>query len=379
MSLNIDLGTAALLAGMLGLLSSSLVYLTCRTLPAPCREIAGLWAFGLYLYGLAMLLVTSRNGTPVWVPSVLGNALLAYSTIPLALALRRFYGQSESGVLAFGLVVATISLLQHAWLLELRPDVNLRIAIGSICQALLIIPILSPLLRAPAARSDPGFWLAVGPFVLFALVLVQRALIFLHGAPMQNAFDMPGTQAFSYVVIVLVPVMAASGFSYLCVTRMQRELQHIATTDYLTDCLNRRAFELEGPVLIDRVRRTGARMCLLLLDLDHLKTINDVHGHAAGDAMLRKLGAVIASLLGEDDRLFRIGGDEFAVFIDDCSTRDPVLFGEEVNRMLRQRHPDRFASISVSIGSAFLEEGDDLHKLLLRADQAMYAQKAARG
>lgn len=161
--------------------------------------------------------------------------------------------------------------------------------------------------------------------------------------------------------------------------RKQRELAlaRQTQTDMLTGLYNRRGFfERAEPVL----RETrGALPCLLLIDADHFKRVNDTHGHAVGDAVLLQLASRMSAALREGDVIGRIGGEEFAVFLPGTNPKTATALAERIREMVA-RHALRIHGLRVpmtlSIGVTSLLPGElTLDAALSRADTAMYLAK----
>ncbi len=160
----------------------------------------------------------------------------------------------------------------------------------------------------------------------------------------------------------------------------EKRAQSLASRDPLTGFYNRRAIAEHGGALVQRAFRRDKAVALLMLDLDHFKNINDVHGHAVGDSLLKAVAAEIARLMPPSAMPARLGGDEFAcIFAFDSNNPDTV---ERVAQAIvtRLSHPfdaaGVHAHISVSCGIA-RSEADcvDIEALMRRADIAMYAAK----
>ena len=160
----------------------------------------------------------------------------------------------------------------------------------------------------------------------------------------------------------------------------QRQLEHLALHDPLTDLLNRAAFERKAAVALGDMRRAGRRAAMLFIDLDGFKTVNDSYGHAFGDQLLQQVGQRLLSQLGEYDLAGRIGGDEFTVLLYGLGSREdalPVvrklllLLGEAYHVLEHEVY------LSASIGVAgFPDDGEEPALLIANADAAMYAVKA---
>ena len=157
-------------------------------------------------------------------------------------------------------------------------------------------------------------------------------------------------------------------------------LRSLTLLDPLTGVANRPGIEREATRAINAAARHGTPLSLLMLDLDHFKTINDRYGHAAGDRVLRATAvAWQAQLRGGRDGLGRIGGEEFAMIIPEASLEQALVVAErlrEVTSALRFDDIDPSLRVSVSIGAALAHhEGDTCDALFDRADAALYRAK----
>ncbi|MDQ8044465.1 MAG: EAL domain-containing protein [Solirubrobacteraceae bacterium] len=160
--------------------------------------------------------------------------------------------------------------------------------------------------------------------------------------------------------------------------RYEAELRTIANHDSLTGLLNRRGFrERVGDSLSTGRRRNEART-LLLIDVDHFKTINDLHGHAVGDTMLRELAEIITTVVDPRDPAARIAGDEFAVLCVGGPTSaraSAAALLEQVRSRSGERREGR-PPMTISIGLAEVDPVmDDVDDVLMRADMALYEAK----
>ncbi|MBY0337815.1 MAG: diguanylate cyclase [Acetobacteraceae bacterium] len=156
---------------------------------------------------------------------------------------------------------------------------------------------------------------------------------------------------------------------------LREKLRGEALRDPLTDLHNRRFLEESWDKLTAQARRRHSPVALLLIDLDHFKAINDRHGHAAGDAALRRVGAVLAQSFRAADLACRFGGEEFVVVLPDCGLAQALRRAEDVRRAIEQAGND--PPLSASIGVAAMPEcGSDLRAALRAADLALYRAKA---
>ncbi|HEX5843255.1 MAG TPA: GGDEF domain-containing protein [Pseudomonas sp.] len=157
---------------------------------------------------------------------------------------------------------------------------------------------------------------------------------------------------------------------------MMRQLEDLAATDELTGLCNRRHFlRLASHELA--TLGNGRQHGLALLDLDHFKRINDMHGHAAGDRVLQTFAAVARACLRDGDVIARYGGEEFVLLLPNTEADQFTACCERLREAFSRAEPlgVKVASLSVSIGMTLLTRNDDLDEALQRADQALYQAK----
>jgi diguanylate cyclase (GGDEF)-like protein len=159
-----------------------------------------------------------------------------------------------------------------------------------------------------------------------------------------------------------------------------RSLEGLSGTDHLTDLPNRREGEERLANDIARARRGGGHLTVAVVDLDDFKTINDTHGHHAGDVCIRHVADVIGSSVREGDWLCRWGGDEFVMGLwDESVFASPEAVLGRINADLRRssvRLPGgEELLLSISVGAHRYAGEDDLRELLAKADGAMYQAK----
>lgn len=159
---------------------------------------------------------------------------------------------------------------------------------------------------------------------------------------------------------------------------LENKLRDLADTDPLTQVANRRAFMESAALEILRTDRTGSPVSICYLDIDHFKVVNDRHGHAAGDEVLKRVSSAIAEELRAIDLLARIGGEEFAVLLPDTDVEGALALAERVRVRVRDLSMrDGELRMTVSLGVAQRMAGENLDQLLARADRALYRAKQA--
>ncbi len=189
------------------------------------------------------------------------------------------------------------------------------------------------------------------------------------------------------VTLAIVTLVIALSSSQWALARLWRrildtneQLELMAVTDELTGLENRRATLQRLATEHARAQRTGSPISLIEFDIDHFKSINDTLGHAAGDVVLREIGARMADSIRQYDTLGRIGGEEFLVVSPNTDARDAALLAERVIDRVRSEPFETRESIplivTMSAGVATMHADDmDTDTLLARADAALYAAK----
>ncbi|MBV2185262.1 MAG: GGDEF domain-containing protein [Rhizobium sp.] len=250
---------------------------------------------------------------------------------------------------AIALIMGTYSVLggREIWLGRLRePLPSRKLAAGVHCargavwySVLLGALLLDPPYKAPGQYAD---W-----FVLASLL--QALLVMLS------------------IITLLI----------LALERDERKSRLVSERDPLTNLRNRRSFVEQAEALLNRETGPSA---LLLFDIDHFKQINDTHGHAGGDRVLREFSAMLEGRMQADWLLARIGGEEFACLIPNVGTAHAADIAEAMRRAVERLHATidgQYVPVAVSIGVAATDEvTPSLDLLLAAADIALYQAKA---
>ena len=253
-------------------------------------------------------------------------------------------------------LIAWATLAAGVFVLNVRTGADLRLGI------LYVVPVLL------AASYDGLGW-----GIAFALATaLLRFGVGIDQLPLDTSLQVRLLNEAGYLTVVGV---AIAGLSQL--RRTQAQLELLATHDPLTTVLNARAFASQLAQELGRNRRYGRPLALIYLDLDDFKKVNDAHGHATGDAVLRLVADAMRSAVRQADVVGRLGGDEFGVLMPET---DGTLAHAVATRLaggirtVFRGTPSVTASIGV-VAVSGTEAGTD--ELLRKADQAMYAAKRA--
>jgi diguanylate cyclase (GGDEF)-like protein len=163
--------------------------------------------------------------------------------------------------------------------------------------------------------------------------------------------------------------------------RAQATLRHQATHDDLTGVLNRATIFEHLDMELRRCRRTGNPVSIAIVDVDHFKRINDMHGHVVGDAALREVVQIMQSVLRDGECLGRYGGEEFLLVLPECDEAGASVVAERARSGVTAsavRSGAHQLPLTISVGVACTaRSGTDLQGLILAADEALYRAKAA--
>lgn len=166
------------------------------------------------------------------------------------------------------------------------------------------------------------------------------------------------------------------------VLELNRQLRQAVTTDHLTGLLNRRGAVERLEAEASRAGRGDLGFCVLLLDLDHFKRINDTYGHDAGDLFLEKIAECLRTCLRQYDSSGRWGGEEFLVLLPGTNLQQAQLVAGKLLQAVRQlrvplsqQKDAPYLHCTLSIGIARFNAGDHLNQVLACADQALYLAK----
>jgi diguanylate cyclase (GGDEF)-like protein len=162
--------------------------------------------------------------------------------------------------------------------------------------------------------------------------------------------------------------------------RARSSLEQLATTDGLTKIHNHRFFQDRLREEVEKSERDGSPLALLLVDIDDFKSLNDQHGHTAGDAVLEQLARVLVEEAGDGNLVARYGGEEFAILAPGARAEEAVRLAEQIRLAVGQRHfvvPLSADPIQTTVSIGVASHRGDRASFFLDADQALYSAKGA--
>jgi len=346
------------------------------------RRVALHWSAFSALSVLFFLLFVAKPGPGEPLAQLMRDAS-NISTVLSMVALQRgiwlFVGRPlrNTGHLAVVLIVVLVS-----WAGADASAGPLRV--GVICGALSALSLSIALDLHGHARDTAHIrypWLlSATPLIASAVYAARglRALLVAGSVASEMGGDSALNIASAFAYVMVVPSFHATLMA-LVIMRLVADLRRLSRHDDLTGLLNRRALEEALTAQVQRSRRNAEPFCLLMLDVDHFKSINDRFGHAVGDQVLKHLSAVLLGHVRAVDRVGRFGGEEFVVLLPGLALAAALPLAERLRQAIAGEplaHADAAIGLSASIGIA--EWGgarEEPSRLLVRADAALYQAK----
>jgi diguanylate cyclase (GGDEF)-like protein/PAS domain S-box-containing protein len=178
--------------------------------------------------------------------------------------------------------------------------------------------------------------------------------------------------------VVAVEIHSSSSPRYAMRQRLE-ELQELAMHDPLTGIANRRFVEINLAARLEELKRYGFDFSVMFIDADHFKKVNDSHGHAVGDRILKMISATVANSLRSFDIIGRWGGEEFVVLLVNMKNDDLFKLADRLRRLVENSaltlDTGEMLKITVSVGATVACSGDTVESLVERADKLMFESK----
>ncbi len=196
---------------------------------------------------------------------------------------------------------------------------------------------------------------------------------------LQQKLNKKAVEASRLYIVLLLLVLASIALWTYKIKRSQLRFMKLARRDGLTGIFNRQHFVNEAELLLQYCRKSSRDACLVLIDLDHFKAVNDTHGHAVGDRVLQRAVEACMTCLRSTDIFGRLGGEEFGILLPECTLAQVLVRAEQVRLAIATASADDDVPgvpISASFGvSSVVHSGYELRQLLIHADKALYRAK----
>lgn len=369
---DIDPRTVLLLTGIMGGLMSLVLYALKRNYPASIKGL-GEWSAALLVLFVAGQLVVGRDKLPDLV-SISVSSFLLWSGLYLAyVGTQRFFGVTSR--VAPWMTFITGLLLVQVWFTLVEPNYHMRLILTTVMTACLAGVHAWLVFRQGSITFARALAAGVLAF-LFAVQVMRLLTSFTSPLPVTAEFFDTSALQLIYITSFAFSVLLFSISTVLMATdRLRIELEHLANHDSLTHALTRRHMDDACRAELERCRRHGRSMALLMMDLDHFKAVNDTYGHQAGDQVLVNFVAEVKALLRGPDQLGRFGGEEFMALLPETSLEEAVHVAERIRELFAVANDEPHCTVSIGITTNH-KDTDTVDTLLARADAALYRAKA---
>src|SRR6195952_5195819 len=347
------------------------------------QPVAGLrlWAVSSFLLGAAATLHALQGIAPMWVPGILGNALILVGRACTVGALGQFDRRRVPVRLLAAICIALMA--GGAALLFERPSYSGR--------SLLMVAGMAAFALWAAASLGLGNALTISRTVgitgFGGIALANLSRLWTHASQIDGGerMDLNSPAIAVYIgVLVIFDVLCNVGFVLLITDRMHDWVLQLARTDHLTGALSRGALFTQAERDLQRARRQHSFTAAFIVDIDHFKTINDDHGHATGDAVLCHVALHGQAVLRCTDLFGRYGGDEFVAILPETDLDTAAIIADRLRLSVGEPAPGfcplprGLPGVTVSIGVATVAAGGrTIDELIAQADQALYTAKHA--
>ncbi|MHA7246132.1 GGDEF domain-containing protein [Arthrobacter tecti] len=369
-----ELDTATLRVAF-GVVALTLLFLFYFVTFRRTRSVYSAWwcgALALFLVGSAAYLLDG-SVHQVWA-NPLGNALLVLGAVSVWAGARtlRTAGPPTWQILAGPLVTILVSAFDN-------PSVNdwsgggvflgmMTLFIGMASWELFVLKRYYSKIRQPLAIASG----------LLAVYYLGRWLTFLAEGPDGPTFTAYFDSSITTLITLVLLVVVSFSMAALSNEQVTHDLHLRATRDALTGLLNRSGFHDLAVNELKRMRDTQMPGALVLADLDHFKSVNDTHGHAAGDVVLQAFAAACEGTVRSTDLVGRHGGEEFIVLLSGADAhRAEAIVAQMSRRLAATSLPEGLTAPTVSYGIAPVDDdGADLSAIIASADAALYEAKS---
>lgn len=280
------------------------------------------------------------------------------------------YGRNVLGILTF---VIVILCALNSWLCK-QHRYNLSINLLGI-SLLVVIAILYAVYTLDIKGS---YWAYMGVVSFYAILpkdYADRVVLIFLILLLPVSFQSLESSIFIRFFVVLIGVSFFSSVTFKLITEQCFLLQQQAITDPLTGLMNRSLLQTSIEQAIHQYNRVESPMALAMIDVDHFKSINDEFGHAVGDDVLKKLGKFLSVQFRGSDMVFRIGGEEILVLIQNVEHANAVVVAEKLRTDIENLSLIDAKSVTVSIGISVFNKGLNWSQWIKECDDNLYKAK----
>ena len=366
----IDPRTVVLLTGIMSGLMSLVLFSLKRNYPPSIKGL-GHWSAGLLVLFIGALMFSVQGQLPGFIAFPVSNLVLWCGLYLIYMGSEHFFGLTPR--MGPWLALLAVGLLVMSWFTLIDPSYHVRLVFSTLLRGFLLGMMAWLVLRQGA--NTFARVLAVCVLSSATAVQLMRVVTSFVNPVGSSIFDTDPFQLIYITSYAFLIFLLSISLVLLASERLRTELEHLATHDSLTNALNRRYINEACNKELERCRRHGRSMALIMMDLDHFKAINDSYGHQAGDQVLVNFVAKINALLRQPDLLGRFGGEEFVVLLPETSLEEALIVTERIREVciLNKHEPSCTVSMGMTTNN---HDSDTVDTLMGRADGALYRAKA---
>ncbi|WP_456384747.1 GGDEF domain-containing protein [Persephonella sp.] len=291
------------------------------------------------------------------------------------------YVSGDTTMSAFEALIATGALFN---LLLLKVSGNVRLSEDFILFGMILL--LSAVLIHGGYEKTGIYWIYTFPLVSFflkgnktgfiwngAFFVIAAVIVYLSYAgvvPIAYSYSELRQAALAYIIVTILAYIYEDAL-----LKSYREVSRLAVTDQLTGLYNRRYIFRKLEEEIERSRRYGTDLCVILLDVDDFKNINDRYGHDVGDVVLKSIADILRSNTRNVDTVGRLGGEEFVIICPETDAFRGRVVAEKIRKSVEELQVLSLPKISISVGVADFRGYEGPAELLKKADIALYKAK----
>jgi diguanylate cyclase (GGDEF)-like protein len=366
----IDPRTLIILAGAMSGLMSLVFYALWRKYPATIQGL-GKWAFSMLAFWLGGLLIGARGTLPDVVALPFGIFLIWSGLYLGYVGTQQFFGVTPR--IVPWVLTLLAALVVQLWFTVGDPNYPARLRMSNVMMSALFAVHAILIFKQGALTFAKG--LAMLVLTTTALIQLTRFLTSFNLAADASLMDTTPVNIIYLISFGFAMLLFSISAVLMATERLLDNMEHLATHDSLTNALTRRHMNDACENELERCRRHGRHMALLMIDMDHFKNINDTFGHQAGDKVLVEFVAKVNQLLRGADLLARFGGEEFLILLPDTSREEAEVVAERIRETCAQAQQGPTCTVSIGLTTNH-KENDTVDSLLARADAAMYQAKA---
>jgi diguanylate cyclase (GGDEF)-like protein len=372
----LDIRTLFMADALVGLSLACVVFVARWGLPAQVRGV-WVWAAGDAIAAVARALYVVRDELPQMLGIVAPNSLLLGGFLLHYLALRLLFERR----LPMLWVLAPPAVIVLSFVAAAAFEVSFASRVILFTTLAVTLCLVCAGAAWQARQRSTGARVMVLAFLLMAAMALLRVIG--GAAPgVNDVFAMFAGQHVSVLGAIVLQIAITVGYLLCLNETLRRELERLSGTDMLTGAYNRRGLLAEMARDLDRARRQGHPVSLVMFDIDHFKRVNDERGHPVGDLVLTAFAELVTRRMRSTDLLARYGGEEFVLVLPGATSEEAKLVADRVRREVPAAAlAPGLDGITVSAGVACSDEpglGLQAQALIAAADRRLYAAKRTR-